>query len=286
MDAAEGTPNHSHVTQSRVSRCGKGTIMTDAVTATTIPTQSQLAPLPPDARPWQRRASTQVLGALGLVLSMAAVSFWTYAAQGDGASLRLMFLGPLVGGGALIFWILFLHLVVCGDGLDVLGFGRDRPGLDALLGVGLAAGLLAFHFAFAATAARLFPPRPQVPGVLELVSGVVRNPWLLALWLGPVVWIGVALFEELGRAFLLRRIWQAWPGASGRWAGIMIVSALVGLVHAYQGSAAVVMIGIESLLLGWIYLRTGRIRALIVCHALYDSVQIVLAVVTIRQLGL
>jgi membrane protease YdiL (CAAX protease family) len=180
----------------------------------------------------------------------------------------------------------FLHLVVCGDGLDVLGFRRDRPGFDALLGVGLAAGLLAFHFAFGATAARLFPPRPPVPQVVELISGVVRDPLLLALWLGPVVWVGVALLEELARAFLLRRLWLAWPGGAGLWGVIVIVSALTGLIHAYQGPAAVVSIGIQSVVLGWVYLRTGRIRALIVGHALYDSVQIVFAVVMIRQMGL
>jgi len=35
----------------------------------------------------------------------------------------------------------------------------------------------------------------------------------------------------------------------------------------------------------WIYFRTGRVRALVVAHALYDSAQIVMAVVTIRQMG-
>jgi len=260
--------------------------MTDTGTVTIIPTRLPLVPLPPDARPWQRRASTQILGSLGLLLPMAAVALWVHAGQSGGPNLRWMFLGPMVGGGTLIFWILFLHLIVCGDTLDVLGFRRDRLRLDALFGVGLAAVMLAFHFAFAATAARLLPPRPPVPGVLELISGVARDPWLLALWFGPVVWIGVALFEELARAFLLRRLWQVWRGASGRWAVIGIVAALTGLVHAYQGPAAVVSIGTQSVFLGWVYLRTGRIRALIVGHALYDSAQIAFAVAMIRRMGL
>ena len=120
---------------------------------------------------------------------------------------------------------------------------------------------------------------------MALLSGVAHDPWLLALWLGPTVWIGVALFEELARAFLLRRLWQAWAGRAGRVAAILIVSTLTGVAHAYQGPAAAVLIGLQGLLLGSFYLRTGRIRALIVSHALYDSVQIVIAVVMIRQLG-
>jgi membrane protease YdiL (CAAX protease family) len=260
--------------------------MTATEALTGVPRQPSVAPLRSDARPWQRRASTQILCALGLVLPMAAIAHWVYVLQDGGVTLRGMFVGPLAGGGALGLWILFLHRVVCGDGLDRLGFARERPELDVLIGAGLSMGLLAFHFAYAATVGRLFPPRPPAPGIVELLSGVARNPWLLALWLGPVVWIGVALFEELARAFLLRRLWQAWPGVASAWVGILVVSTLTGLVHAYQGPAAIFSIGLLSILLGGFYLRTGRIRALIVSHALFDSVQIVMAVVTIRQMGL
>jgi membrane protease YdiL (CAAX protease family) len=130
--------------------------------------------------------------------------------------------------------------------------------------------------------------------------GILRNPtpfgWrpaltgaryaiglLLALWLAPVVWIGVAGFEELWRAFMLRRLWRVWRGRAGRWGGLLAVSALFGLIHCYQGTAAVVSIGLMSILVGWFFMSTGRIRAMIVAHALFDSIQIVAAVVAIRQ---
>jgi membrane protease YdiL (CAAX protease family) len=245
---------------------------------------ASLPALPADARPWQRRRPTQILCALGLLLPMAAIVLWMQTQQHE-LTLRGMFLGPMVGGGALIFWILFLHLVVAGDGLQSLGFRRARLAFDIVLGVGLAAAMLGFHFAFAATAARLFPPRPPVPQIMELMRAVAGNPWLLALWLGPTVWIGVALFEEMARVFLLRRLSLAWPGRAQEWGVIVIVSALVGLVHSYQGSAAVFSIGLQSIVLAWVFFRTGRIGALIVGHALYDSTQIVFAVVMIRQMG-
>jgi membrane protease YdiL (CAAX protease family) len=260
-------------------------IMKDTGVAAGQSADLPITPISARAREW-RRISTQLLCVLALLVPMAAVALWSSLPQRGDVTLPEMFVGPMLGGSALIFWILFLHLVVCGDGLQVFGFLRPRPGLDALLGIGLAAMMFAVQFTFGVTAARLFPPSPPAPQILELISGVARNPLLLALWLGPVVWIGVALFEELARVFLLRRLWLIWSGVAGRWGTILIVSAAIGLVHAYQGPAAVATIGLQSAFLGWVFLRTGRIRALILGHALYDSVQIVFAVVMIRQMNL
>jgi len=109
----------------------------------------------------------------------------------------------------------------------------------------------------------LFEQRPPSEEIIQLIHGVSSNLWLLALWLGPVVWIGIAGFEELWRVFVL-------------------VSALIGMAHGYQGPAAILSIGFKSVLMGWFFMATGRTRALIVSHVVYDSVQIVMAVVAIR----
>jgi membrane protease YdiL (CAAX protease family) len=61
------------------------------------------------------------------------------------------------------------------------------------------------------------------------------------------------------------------------------VSVLFGLAHFYQGLAAVVEIGLMSILMAWFFMVTGRLRALIVAHALYDSIQIAIAMIVIRQ---
>jgi len=242
-------------------------------------------PLPAGARTWQHRPATQILAAAAAATPMAAIGIWMYVLRDSAMTLNEMLLGPLLGGGSLIFWILFLHFLVCGDGPAGLGFRVGRPWLDLGLGAGLAMALLAFHFGFGATVARLFPPRPPVEEMIELLSGLARNPLLLAVWLGPVVWIGVALFEELLRAFLLRRLWRVWNGPVGKWVVVAVVSALVGVAHGYQGTAAIVSIGIMSLAKGWLFMATGRIRALIVAHALYDSAQIVMAVIAIRGMA-
>ena len=101
---------------------------------------------------------------------------------------------------------------------------------------------------------------------------------LLALWLGPVVWIGIAGFEEFWRVFVLRRLWLVFPGRANAWAVLLVVSAFIGIAHGYQGPAAILSIGFKSVLMGWYFMKSGRIRPLIVAHAVYDSVQIVLAV--------
>lgn len=244
-----------------------------------------LPPAVPAARARSRQRSlTQLSCAAALVVPVALIAYRN-AVRPQAPTLDELFLAPLLAGSALIFWMLFLHLIVCGDDIDVFGLRKRHLGLDVLLGIGLGTALLAFHFTFDPAVSRLFPPRPPVPQVLTLIGSVSRSPWMLALWLGPVVWIGVALFEELARVFLLRRVSLVVPGVTGRWTAIFVVSALVGLVHAYQGTAAVASIAVQSVLLGWVYFRTRSVRPLVVAHGLYDSVQIVMAVVAIRQMG-
>ena len=56
---------------------------------------------------------------------------------------------------------------------------------------------------------------------------------------------------------------------------------LIGLAHGYQGPAAFLSITLKSVLAGWYFLSSGRVRPLIVAHAVYDSVQIAMAVTMI-----
>ena len=237
---------------------------------------------PSEAAPaWHHRRVTQSAAALAVVLPMAGITAWV-AATGDQVTLATMFVAPLAVGGALIFWVLALHLFVCRDELAALGIRREGPGTSLALGTALALGFLALQSVYGSTIAPLLPPRPPVPQIFELLSGVVRSPALLALWLGPVVWIGVALFEELVRVFLLRRLWLVVPGRAGLWTAIVLVSVLIGAGHLYQGVAAMLWIGLKSVAMGAVFLRRGRLLDLVVAHGLYDSIQIVAAVLEIR----
>ena len=125
-------------------------------------------PLPGETRPWQRRPETQILAAVAVVLPMAAMSVWVYLLRDSAMGINEMLLGPLLGGGSLIFWILFLHVFVCGDGLAELGFRLGRPWLDIGLGVAMSLALLVFHHSY--------PPTPPTANP-ELPSCVFELPY-------------------------------------------------------------------------------------------------------------
>ena len=243
-------------------------------------------PLSDGARPWQDRPGAQLLGAALAAVPLVALALWMYVVREQTPTLGMMLGGPLVGGGILIVWTLLIHRAICGDRLAALGLRTDRWWLEGALGVVLAVVLLALHMVLNPLLARLFPPQPPPEEILELLGGLSRSPGLLALWLGPVVWIGIAGFEEVWRVHMLRRLWRVLPGRAGNWAVIVGCAALVAGVHLYQPPAIMLSIGLLSLLKGWYFLRTGRFWSLVVAHALYDSVQVVATVIAIRGAGL
>jgi len=243
-------------------------------------------PLRADARPWHRRPAAQLLGAALAAGPLLALALWMYEIREETLTAGMMMAGPLVGGGLLILWTLVLHRFVCGDRAAALGLRTDRWWLEGGLGLALTAVLLGLHVALAPILNRLFPPQPPPPEILELLAGLSRRPALLALWLGPVVWIGVAGFEELWRVHLLRRLWLVLRSRAGQWAAILGCASLVAAAHLYQPPAIMVSIGLLSVLKGFYFLITGRFWSLVVAHALYDSVQMVLAVHAIRAAGI
>jgi len=230
----------------------------------------------------QPRTTVQLLAASAAIAPMAALSTWMYIIRDSTPGLSEFFLGPLLFGGGMIFWLLFLHVVVCRDKLQSLGFKIDGFWKDVAIGIALGAVFLLLRTVEQPLLNSLFERRPPSEEIMQLIYGVSSNLWLLALWLGPVVWIGIAGFEELWRVFVLRRFWNIFSGTAQKWVVLLLVSGLIGAVHGYQGPSAILSIGFKAVLMGWFFMATGRTRALIVSHVVYDSVQIVMAVVAIR----
>lgn len=233
-------------------------------------------------QPLQHQTVTQILAAIAAIIPMAALTIWMYLLRDSAPGLSEFFLGPLLFGGGMIFWLLFLHIVVCRDSLQSLGFKIDGFWMDVAIGGGLGAAFLLLKILMQPMLNSVFDSRPPSTEIIQLIHSVSSDPWLLALWLGPVVWIGIAGFEELWRVFVLRRFWSVFSGTGGKWVVLLLISALIGAAHGYQGPAAIISIGFKSVLMGWFFMATGRTRALIVSHAVYDSVQIIMAVVAIR----
>lgn len=227
-------------------------------------------------------SALQLSAAAAAILPMGALTVWMYLVRNSSPGLAEFFLGPLLVGGGMIFWLLFLHLGLCRDSLDTLGLSGAGWWRDVAIGVLLGGAFLLLKYLGDPVLYTWFGPRPSNPAIMQLLYGIIRDPWLLALWLGPVVWIGIAGFEELWRVFVLRRLWNVFSGTPGRWLVLLGVAVLVGLAHGYQGPAAIVSIGTKSVLMGWYFMASGRARPLIVSHAVYDSVQIIMAVVAIN----
>jgi membrane protease YdiL (CAAX protease family) len=196
-----------------------------------------------------------------------------------------MMLYPLIVGTGMIGWISLLYKKLAGKSLPRL---NRKPGswpTDALVGIVLGAGLLGLFCVQQSTIQRWLPGPPPNPAVFTLIQGLVRNPWLLALWLGPVVWIGVAAFEEVQRAFMLDLLADISPKARYKVLFLFLSAILFGFAHLYQGPAGIAGTFLFAIVMGLYYLKGGRLGPMIISHALYDSFQIVLAVIQIRRMG-
>ena len=94
-----------------------------------------------------------------------------------------------------------------------------------------------------------------------------------------LAWTLAAFGEEMVyRAYLMNRVADLLNRTRGAWiVSLLAVQVGFGLAHAYQGLTGVIDEGLMGLLLGLIYLRTGRNLAVpILAHGIQDSIDFVL----------
>lgn len=94
-----------------------------------------------------------------------------------------------------------------------------------------------------------------------------------------VVWLSAALTEEIiYRGFLMTRLARIFGGGQGAWiAALLLSSTLFGALHLYQGLSGVVLTGFVGLLLGVVFLASGRnLWVAILVHGLTNTVSLVL----------
>jgi hypothetical protein len=209
----------------------------------------------------------------------------SHVMTGGSYTLKEMLLYPLVLGTATIAWVGFLYRSLCHKEWRRI---NRKPGAwwtDILGGIGLAAGLTLIWSLEQLTFYRWLPRPSGNQAVLSLLGGLSRDPLLLAVWLGPVVWIGVAAFEEIQRAFTLDLLADISTKPWQKGLILVLSSVLFGLAHLYQGPAGVIGTFIYAIAMGSYYFAKGRIRPLIIGHALYDSAQIIMGIIQIRQAG-
>ena len=115
--------------------------------------------------------------------------------------------------------------------------------------------------------------------LLGLMLDMRENTVLLLIWFGLVLWIGIALYEELVRIFILTSLWKWFDNFVWAIAVIVISSILIGLAHWSQGSYGMVTVGIKSLVAGYFFLKKKRLMPLVYAHALYDGIQVTMLMV-------
>lgn len=113
----------------------------------------------------------------------------------------------------------------------------------------------------------------QVADVSEF-RPLVGNVKLLLVYFA-VVWSWAAFGEELTyRGYVLNRIADLGKRTPLAWAAsLALVTALFGFGHSYQGLAGMIDTGIHGLILGILYLATGRnLWASIIAHGVGDTI--------------
>lgn len=205
--------------------------------------------------------------------------------QGRGFTLHQMVFYPLVVGTASLVALLLLHRYFCGEPLSALNPTGGSLKRDVAVGSTLAAAFIVLSFVSQPVLNRLVAPHRNPEG-MRLVVGLLKHPLLMLVWFGPVLWIGVAAFEEVARVFCITRIVAIWRGSAGRWAAVLVSTLAFGLMHYYQGPAGIIGTGVMGLASALVYIRLGRLWPLIVAHALYDAFSISFALLIVsRSMG-
>jgi membrane protease YdiL (CAAX protease family) len=116
------------------------------------------------------------------------------------------------------------------------------------------------------------------PADLSIFSEITGNLKITLIYIA-LAWIMAAFGEEMVyRGYLMNRVADLFNRTHGAFLiSLIVVHAGFGLAHAYQGVTGILDEGLMGLLLGIIYLRTGRNLAVpIVAHGVQDSIDFIL----------
>jgi len=160
-------------------------------------------------------------------------------------------------------------------GFATLGFIRPASWRRVvLLALGFVIVRWTAGFAIEAITAQFWPAIVAPKGA----DRIVGHPMAALAALG-IVWTFAAFGEEIGyRGFVLGREAQALGGGRAAWiAGVVVAGVLFGFGHFYKGPAGVLDSSVAGLLLGAVYLLSGRcLWTCILAHGLSDTLAVVL----------
>ena len=204
---------------------------------------------------------------------------WIRNHQSTGfASIELV-VYPLLFGGLSIAILFLIKKYFLREKLTDFNSGEGRWGTDIAWGLFLTTIYFILFYVERMTLSNVLQFNSNME-LLGLMLDMRENPILLLIWFGPVLWIGIALYEELIRVFILTSLWKWSESFIWAIAVIFISSIIFGLVHSSQGSYGMVTIGIKSLVSGYFFFRKKRLMPLVYAHVLYDGIQVAILLFT------
>jgi membrane protease YdiL (CAAX protease family) len=231
--------------------------------------------------PRQSKASIQLLAAAIGVLPLYSGSIVYQLRREqpisiDGFIFYLAVISPL----AIVIAFLLLRFL-CRENYRDLNLKPGKLSSDLLAALILSLVILVANVGSNFVFSELLPNSFSSTSVKYLFIEVASNPGLLALFVGPLIFLGAAS-EELIRVFLLSRLWKAWPSSMGKSIAVIISACLFGLIHIYRGPVHIAWTAILGLIMALYYLRFGRVVPLILAHYVTNAIQVV--VVAVRAL--
>ncbi len=219
------------------------------------------------------------------ILPINLIMIWYRLTQTENFSTTDMTVYPLLFGGGTILLILFLNKFLLQDTFKTtFNSGKGTWFWDIVVGLGLTAIYFAMFFLERATLMQWIPNHnPPNTELINVMIDLANSPVLMIIWFGPVLWIGIALFEELSRTFLLKCLWNTSENKNWHVVAIFLASALIGTVHLYQGLAGVISIGIKSVIMCFYFYKYRRLTPLVISHGLYDGLQFAFFIVQFQH---
>ena len=194
-----------------------------------------------DARP-----TTRKLYLFPFEIALFALIFWA-----DRADLIPLSKTPF------LFLVAWVSLRLRGSGWRAAGLNVDRRWLT-LLGLGVAAGAAFWAFEFFVENPLLYRLTGHYPD-LNVFRGLVGNVRLLAILIALNLVLAAFGEEMVWRGYALTRVAEILGDTRIAWtASIVAVNSAFGLAHLYQGESGIVQAAVQGVLLGLLYLATGR----------------------------
>ena len=220
-----------------------------------------------------------VLALLVIVFIPFILMIWYRAHQSTGFASNELIIYPLVFGGGSIIILYLIKKYFLKEDINDFNSGKSTLGKDVLWGVGLTIMYFILFYVERATLSNILTFRSNQE-LLGLMLDMRENPLLLVAWFGPVLWIGIALYEELIRVFILTSLWKFSKSQVWVFTVIIISALIIGFAHWSQGSYGIVTIAIKSLVSGYFFFKIRRLLPLVIAHVLYDGIQVALLLIT------